>query len=189
MKAMENVNIDPMVQKQIVHSVLILAGALLVFFGLKRVFQYLLERANLSSLTFRPLRLTLRYAVLIVAAALVLNVWGIPTDTLLAVVGTVLGLVAIGFVAVWSVLSNLLCTFVLILFKPFRVGDELEIPGDSVTGKVVDLTLIFTTLRGSNGEYVQVPNNMFFQKIFKRRAGSKVVELSDQLRQEKPAEL
>ena len=183
---METMNLDPMVQKQLIHSVVIMVTALVIFFGLKRLFQYLLQRANVPTLAFRPLRLVLRYAVIVVAVAMVLNVWGIPTQTLLALLGTVLGLVAIGFVAVWSVLSNLLCTFVLIFFKPFYVGDELEFPADSVAGKVVDLTLIFTTLRGPNGEYVQIPNNLFFQRMFKRRAGAKAVELSEQLRQEKP---
>ena len=139
-------------------------------------------------LAFRPLRLTIRYAVLVVAASLILERFGYEMDTFLAVLGTIFGLVAIGFVAVWSVLSNLLCTFVLILFKPFAVGDELEIPADAVAGRVVDLTLIFTTLRYPAGEYVQVPNNMFFQKIFKRRAGHKSIDLGDQLGQEKPVE-
>jgi small-conductance mechanosensitive channel len=172
----------------LVFSLVILVGAFALFFGLKRAFQFAAQRANLPVLAFRPLRLAIRYTVLLVAASLILKRFGYNVDTLLAVIGTVLGLVAIGFVAVWSVLSNFLCTFVLILFKPFSIGDELEIPGDSVAGKVVDLTLIFTTLRNPTGEYIQVPNNIFFQKIFKRRAGQKAIDLGDQLRQEQPVE-
>jgi len=94
--------------------------------------------------------------------------------------------VAIGFVAVWSVLSNFLCTFVLIIFKPFSVGDDLEIPVDSIKGKVVDLTLVFTILRGENGELYHIPNNMFFQKVFRIRQGKKSVDLDVQLHQPKP---
>jgi small-conductance mechanosensitive channel len=179
---------DSQLQTNLIESAVIAVVGVLIFFGLKRVFQYLLKRANLPTLTFRPIRLTLRYAVLIVAAAMIMNVWGIKTDVLLTVLGTVFGLVAIGFVAVWSVLSNFLCTFVLILFKPFSVGDDLEIPADSVSGKVVDLTLIFTTLRNPNGEYVQIPNNMFFQKIFKRRVGRGGISLENQLHQTQPTE-
>ena len=33
--------------------------------------------------------------------------------------GTVLGLVAIGFVAMWSVLSNFLCPLVLVVLTPY----------------------------------------------------------------------
>ena len=179
---------DPQLQANLIESAVIGLVAFLVFFGLRRLFQYFLRRANLPLQTFGPVRLTLRYAVLILAATMIMNVWGINTDALLTVLGTMLGLVAIGFVAVWSVLSNLLCTFVLILFKPFSVGDDLEIPADSISGKVVDLTLIFTTLRSSDGEYLQVPNNMFFQKIFKRRIGKGAISLENQLAQSQPTE-
>jgi small-conductance mechanosensitive channel len=185
---MEIPKIDPELQYRIYQSLAILVGALVIFFGLKRIFQYLMGRANLPTLAFRPFRLTLRYGVLICASTMILNVWGVRTDALLTVVGTILGLVAIGFVAVWSVLSNVLCTFVLIVFKPFAVGDELEVPADAVSGKVVDLTLIFTTLRSPDGEYIQVPNNMFFQKIFKRKPGRQAVSLEQQLSQEHAVE-
>ena len=185
---MQNLQFSKELIGNLIYSAVILAGAFALFFGLKRAFQFAAQRTNLPMLAFRPLRLTIRYAVLVVAGSLILKRFGYNVDTLLAVIGTVLGLVAIGFVAVWSVLSNFLCTFVLILFKPFSVGDELEIPGDAVAGKVVDLTLIFTTLRNPAGEYIQVPNNMFFQKIFKRRVGQKAIDLGDQLRQEQPVE-
>jgi len=185
---MEFSKIDPILQYKIYESLAILAGAFVVFFGLKQIFQYLMARANLPTLSFRPFRLTLRYGALIYASAMILNVWGVRTDALLTVLGTILGLVAIGFVAVWSVLSNVLCTFVLIMFKPFAVGDELEVPADAVSGKVVDLTLIFTTLRNSQGEYIQVPNNMFFQKIFKRKPGRQAVSLEQQLSKEHAVE-
>lgn len=66
------------------------------------------------------MRLALRYGVLALTLFLVAGRWGFETQTILAVLGTVLGLVAIGFVAVWSVLSNFLCTFALIIVKPPR---------------------------------------------------------------------
>ncbi|MGH7993191.1 MAG: mechanosensitive ion channel family protein [Limisphaerales bacterium] len=139
-------------------------------------------------LTTRSVRNIVRYLTLVIAACFILEQFGFHMNTVLAVLGTILGLIAIGFVATWSILSNFLCTFVLILFKPFAIGDEVEIPGDSVAGKVVDITLLFTTLRTPTGEFIHVPNNMFFQKIFKRRLGANAIALSHQLRQEKPAE-
>lgn len=174
--------------ENIVFSVVVLIGALVVVLTLKRALDVSSRRLNMPILTARPLRAVMRYAVFLVAIALIMERFNLPINTLLTVIGTIMGLVAIGFVAVWSILSNFLCTFVLIMFKPFSVGDDLEIPSDSVAGKVVDLTLIYTTLRSPAGEYVQVPNNMFFQKIFKRKVGAKSVDLSHQLRQEKPSE-
>lgn len=53
-------------------------------------------------------------------------------------------------------------------------------------GKVVDLSLLFTTLEVGPGETFLVPNNTFFQRIFRRRAGTVTVGLDYQLRQDQP---
>lgn len=184
---MHSLDLDRDTIVRIVESGVIVVIALALFFGLKgRILQFA-NWAGLPRLAFTPVRLTLRYLILAVACVLILGRWGFQIDTFLAIAGTIFGLVAIGFVAMWSVLSNLLCAFVLVLFKPFSVGDEVElVGGDTVKGKVIDLSLLFTTLETGPRETVLVPNNMFFQRIFKRRAGTVTVELDYQLRQEEP---
>ncbi len=175
--------IDQETLVRLIKSASILLVALVLFFGLRgRILQFA-RWAGLPRLAFAPVRLILRYAILLVAVAMVLGLWGFELGTVLALLGSVLGLVAIGFVAVWSVLSNFLCTFVLVLFKPFSVGDELELPADNVKGRVTDLSLIFTTLQVSEDETVMVPNNTYFQRVFKRRAGRHTTGLAEQLRQ------
>jgi len=179
-------HIDNETLTRAIETVVILAIAIVLFFGLKGRILMFARWANLPRLALTPVRLLLRYAILIVAFLLVLGRWGFQIDTLIAVLGTVLGLVAIGFVAMWSVLSNFLCTFVLIVFKPFSVGDEIELPASNVKGQVVDLSLIFTTLKVGRGETVLIPNNIFFQSIFKRRVGTVTLDLDYQLRQNHP---
>lgn len=183
---MENLSLDRDTLIRLIESCVILTIALALFFGLRgRILQFA-QWAGLPRLAFGPVRLLLRYAILVVATLMILGLWGFELGTILALMGTVLGLVAIGFVAVWSVLSNFLCTFVLVLFKPFSVGDEIELPADNVKGRVVDLSLIFTTLQVSPHETVMVPNNTYFQRVFKRRAGQRTVGLGDQLRHHQP---
>lgn len=83
--------------------------------------------------------------------------------------GTVLSLVAIGFVAMWSILSHMLASVLIVVFRPFEVGDRVEIVGDDpVVGEVTDLNPVYTTLRADDGGIFQVPNNQFFQKVLKR---------------------
>lgn len=53
-----------------------------------------------------------------------------------------LAMVAIGFVAVWSVLSNSFCSVVLMMSRPFDVGDTVEVSGQALRGKVIDFNLI-----------------------------------------------
>lgn len=180
-------SLDPETVTKLVQSGVIIVIALALFYGLRGRILMFANWAKLPRLAFAPVRLTLRYAILVVAAVLVLGRWGFQVDTLITVLGTILGLVAIGFVAVWSVLSNLLCAFVMVVFKPFSVGDEIELTGgDGVKGKVIDLSLIFTTLSVGKDATILVPNNLFFQRIIKRHVGTVTVGLDYQLRQDQP---
>jgi len=127
----------------------------------------------------------LLWAAVIIAAVLVLGWLGF-LENAWATVTTVLALVAIGFVAVWSVLSNVLCSILLLVMRPFSVGDRIELPSQNLGGTVVNFTLVFTILRGEQGELIQIPNNLFFQQPIKRFPGSSTVELSEQLDLDEP---
>ena len=78
-------------------------------------------------------------------------------------------LVAIGFVAVWSVLSNVLCSIILLAARPFRVGQRVGLPPDDMEGVVEEVTLLHTVLRTDDGGRLKVPNNLFFQRVLQIR--------------------
>jgi small-conductance mechanosensitive channel len=91
-----------------------------------------------------------------------------------AVLSALVTTVAIGFFAIWSVLSNLVCALLILVFKPFRVGDWIEIVEGTVPhpcGTVADMTLMFVTLeeRAEDGAMVrvQIPNTLVFQKVIR----------------------
>lgn len=175
--------IDPLILTRLLQTAVIIVVAFGLFLGLRGRIQRFAEWARLPRLALAPVRVLFRYSILALAAVFILSLWGFEIGTILALMGSVLGLVAIGFVAVWSVLSNLLCTFVLVLFKPFSIGDEIELPTDNVKGRVVDLSFIFTTLEVGPGESVLVPNNTYFQRVFKRRCGRHQTGLGEHLTQ------
>ncbi|WP_428388440.1 mechanosensitive ion channel domain-containing protein [Mucisphaera sp.] len=93
----------------------------------------------------------------------------------------ILAMIAIGFVAVWSVLSNILCSFILMIARPFMIGDTIEVMGDGWKGRVVDFSLLYTTLEPQQGGLVQVPNNLLFQRAIHRLPGEVRVELDQHL--------
>lgn len=115
-----------------------------------------------------------KWILIIVVILLCLGFFGVSVGTLWAALSGVLALIAVGFIAVWSVLSNILCSILLIVFPPFRIGDEIEIQEPtsnfSVRGKVVGTNMLFTSLEATNhedevdGTILRVPNNIFFQK-------------------------
>lgn len=172
---------------------LLLSGIIIVITGvilmvLSRAFELIKPKIPVPAMAFLMIRRVARYAVLIIALSVILTVWGLQLNSLLAMIGGVLAMVAIGFVAVWSLLSNILCAFVLAAFRPFQIGDEVEVLPENVKGKVVDLTLLYTSLKTDDGDYFRIPNNLFFQRIFRCREGTRRIELGEQLLQTAPAE-
>lgn len=138
-----------------------------------------------------------RWLIAIVVLLLVLGLFGVSVTSFWAALSGVLVLVALGFVAVWSVLSNVLCSVLLVIFAPFRIGDEVEVmdTGSTLTlrGKVVDINMFFTTLESPSSEavdeqvrgmVVRVPNNLFFQKYLRCWPGEQTSSLKRYLADE-----
>lgn len=75
-------------------------------------------------------------------------------------------LVAGGFVALaiglaaQTVIGNLLSGLLLIIERPMKVGETVEI--DGVAGSVEDIHIISTTIKRFDGVYVRLPNNKVF---------------------------
>ena len=58
-------------------------------------------------------------------------------------------------------------SFFLTLWRPFHLGQTIEIIPENLSGRVSDRNLMFTTLREESGSILQIPNNLFFQKPFR----------------------
>ena len=78
---------------------------------------------------------------------------GIQTTSFIAILGAA-GL-AIGL-ALQGSLANFAAGFLLIIFRPFKVGDVIEAAG--VTGKVDEIQIFTTTLKTPDNKTIIVPN-------------------------------
>ena len=65
---------------------------------------------------------------------------------------------AVGFGSQQAI-SNIVSGIFMVLFKPFRVGDYIDLGGES-KGTVVDISLRHTTIRNSENKMIIVPNTM-----------------------------
>jgi small conductance mechanosensitive channel len=97
------------------------------------------------------------YVVLLVLLALtVLQVaFGVAPTSMIAVLGAA-GL-AIGL-ALKDSLSNVASGVMLVSLKPFRVGDIVTVHG--TTGRVEDISIFQTRLRGADNQTVVLPNSL-----------------------------
>ena len=92
----------------------------------------------------------LLYAILIIA---IIGILGIPTSSVIAVLascGLALGL------AMQGALGNLAGGLIILLFKPFRVGDFIESTG--AIGTVKDISIFYTVITTIDNKRISVPN-------------------------------
>lgn len=95
-----------------------------------------------------------RYAILIVAIITALSFVGVPTTSILTVVGTASLALAL---ALQNTLSNVAAGIMLAWIRPISVGEYIT--GDGVEGVVVEIGLFGTRLRSTSGLYVFTNNN------------------------------
>lgn len=94
-----------------------------------------------------------RITVLAVTVIAMLNSFGVQTASIIAVLG-VMGL-AIGL-ALQGTLSNVASGLMLLVLRPFRAGDAVEVAG--TLGSVEEIGLFATELKGADGLCLLVPN-------------------------------
>jgi small conductance mechanosensitive channel len=96
-----------------------------------------------------------RYLVLTVTLLAVLSEFGIQTTSLVAILGA--ASLAVGL-ALQGTLSNLAAGVMLLIFRPFRIGQKVQIGGSSL-GTVKELSLFWTELVTDDKVQVIVPNS------------------------------
>jgi MscS family membrane protein len=120
-----------------------------------------------------PINSLLNLALVLVLVLAVVSIWGVSINNLWIYLTSVLTLIAIGFFAVWSILSNIIAGLILLGSKRFTSGDEIIIYPEKIKGSIVNITLFFVVLKDSKGYTVNLPNNMFFQRLTKVKSRQK----------------
>ena len=92
----------------------------------------------------------LLYIVLVVSIVAIL---GVPMASVITVLGTAGAAIAL---SLQGSLSNLAGGIMMVIFKPFKVGDFVEASG--VMGTVKEITLFYTVLNTPDNCRIHVPN-------------------------------
>lgn len=164
-------------QQPWVHHTLATLVALIIAWGIWRLLlrslKEICRRTRFAEL--EPLILKVaRWSYWFLAMLFVLQQAGVNTESLWTTITATAALVAVGFIAVWSVLSNLVASFLIIgarLFRPRDVIEVLDIGGGSVRGEVHSVDLLFTLIKEQHPDgrstMLKIPNNLFFQKVLR----------------------
>ncbi|KKB84873.1 hypothetical protein VW29_08555 [Devosia limi DSM 17137] len=142
------------------HAVLVLTAAALLLAGwflarlAARGILRLFSRANGVDQNYGPLlSQVVRYGIMGFAIIAALNLLGVASTTILAVLGAAGLAIAL---ALQGTLSNIAAGLMLLWLRPIAIGEFIQ--GDGVAGVVVEIGLFGTRLRSSSGLYIFTPN-------------------------------
>jgi small conductance mechanosensitive channel len=138
---------------KVIAAVVILVLGRWAAMGMRNIVRGVMRRSNIDE-TVCSFGANLTYfALLIFFVLAALGQLGIQTTSFIAVLGAA-GL-AVGL-ALQGSLANFAAGFLMIIFRPFRVGDYIE--GAGVVGTVEEIQIFTTTLRTPDNKTIIVPN-------------------------------
>ena len=108
---------------------------------------------------------TARTSILVLAGIMALGQLGVSIAPFVASIGV--GGLVLGF-AFKDSLSNLASGLLILIYRPFRIGDTIDVAG--TMGNVVDLTIVNTKIKDFAGPIIYIPNSSVW--------GSKITNLS-----------
>jgi small conductance mechanosensitive channel len=143
---------------QVIGAIAILVIGMIAAKALNRVFMRVLRKAKvdetLVSFGGNAMKFLLMAFVIIAA----LNQVGFQTSSLIAVLGG--AMLAVGL-ALQGQLSSLAAGIMILISRPFKLGDMVELAG-GVMGTVEAITILNTRLKGFDGTVIVIPN----QKVY-----------------------
>ena len=152
-------------------TISLLIGAVVLSYLLKRPLQnFLRQLASQLRLPYEAVLTTTRLLIgvsWIVVAMLVLEIWGVSVGGLWTLLVSAATIVGVGFLATWTMISNITASFFIAFWRPFHLGDTIEMLPENLSGRVIDINLMFVVVRENGGAAIQIPNNLFFQKMFR----------------------
>ena len=142
---------------KVVGAIVLLIVGRMVAGAVRRGAKRMMKRGNTDATLIPFVSNMAYYLVLAFVVIAGLGIFGIPTASFVAVLGAA-GL-AVGL-ALQGTLSNFAAGVMLLLFRPFKVGDLVEVGGE--LGKVVEISIFTTTLNSLDNRVIIQPNSQVF---------------------------
>lgn len=105
------------------------------------------------------------YIVLIITVAMILGVPATSFITILASCGVAIGL------ALQGSLSNFAGGIMILLFKPFKVGDYIEAGGEA--GTVSEISVVYTVILTTDNKRITIPNGTLTNSVIENYSSEK----------------
>ncbi|OGI08774.1 MAG: hypothetical protein A2Y40_00635 [Candidatus Margulisbacteria bacterium GWF2_35_9] len=126
------------------------------------------KQNNLSESRYYNIKRIFTFVTTFLVVLILVMIWGVNIKNLWVTLTSIIAMIAVAFVAVWSHIGNVLAGIILYFTHPFKINDKIDILPDEISGQVIAINTFFTILLDDNKNKISVPNSIFFQKYIKR---------------------
>ncbi len=138
---------------------LLVAGLIFVTGLLKRwVFLRVLERSRVDEGVRQGVATLLGYVIMVIGFMIILQTAGIDLTTLNVLAGAI-G-IGVGF-GLQSVVQNFICGIIILLERPIKVGDRVELREEKIHGRVSRIGMRSSVILTNDNVSIIVPNSKF----------------------------
>ena len=109
----------------------------------------------------------LNYLIIYFFAFTVLSIiWGVNLKDFVVFISSILAVLGVGFVAQWSILSNITASVILFFSHPLRLGDRIRVLDKDFdwTGEIEDISAFYLFMKTDDGRRITIPTNLVIQK-------------------------
>lgn len=142
---------------QVVIAILIYVVGAKIIKAILKMMNRSMERAGTDIGVKQFLSTVIKYALYIILIMIILNLFGIATTSVVALIGS--AGVAIGL-ALQGSLANIAGGVLILLLKPFRVGDYIIEDTNKNEGTVAEISVFYTKLLTIDNKVVMIPNGI-----------------------------
>lgn len=142
---------------QVVIAIVIYVVGAKIIKAILKMLNHSMERTDTDKGVRQFLTTVVKYALYIVLIMIILNLFGIATTSVVAILGS--AGVAVGL-ALQGSLSNMAGGVLILFLKPFRVGDYIIEDTNKNEGTVAEISVFYTKLLTIDNKVVMIPNGI-----------------------------
>jgi len=151
------------------------AISVILFFLLRLISNKLVERTVRSNVLQKTRGKIIKKIMLVglitITLIFILTVWGVDQSELFMFMASFLTVMGIALFAQWSHLSNLTSGIIIFFNHSAKLDDTITILDKdyAIEGRISDIGFFFIKLKTNKDEEVLIPNNIFLQKMVKKK--------------------
>ncbi|MDA7712003.1 mechanosensitive ion channel family protein [Flavobacteriaceae bacterium] len=160
-----------LVEIKILETVIAIVLFFLLRLGISKLISRTVTKSLLQKTRGKIIKKIFLIVLIFITFIFIFSVWGIKQSELYLFLASVLTVIGIALFAQWSHLSNITAGIIIFFNPSVKLDDTVAIIDKDyeVEGRISDIGLFFIKLKTKEGEEINLPNNIFLQKMIKKR--------------------